>query len=118
MASSGEKFTKLGEIQPGQLWAPTSLDEWIKREEARHRLRSEAFQLEQERSLRSRCATLIFWLAALQSAGGFVILFLVGLGCLEFTGNTLTLIFSGLLAEIFGLLFVVTRFLFSRSNSA
>ena len=105
---------RVQEIEPGQLWLPESFEEWADRERIRTFLPAWSAQADHERRLRERCAWMIFALSAVQTLGGFGLLVAIGLQALQIDGGLLKLIFSALLAEIFGLFYVLARYLFSR----
>ncbi len=63
--------------------------------------------------LKKKYATFFFWLLVVQLIAMNVVLILVGMGNLNFTDVTMNLYMGGTLAEVFGIVFVITRYLFS-----
>lgn len=104
----------IAEIAPGDLWNPRSFDEWEGRERLRTFLPAWSAQSEHERSLRGKCTWMIFALALLQTVGGFALLTGLGLRYLVLSDSVISVIFVGLMAEIFGLFALVVRYLFNQ----
>lgn len=104
----------ISEIAPGDLSGLGSFEEWATRERLRTFLPAWAAQAEHERTLRGRCAWMIFALALLQSVGAFALIIGIGRGWLLIDPGVLKILFSALLAEIFGLFVIVVRYLFSQ----
>lgn len=99
---------------PAELWTPKTYEEWEARERLLVVLNAWEAQANQERILRSRCAWMIFSLAAFQSLAGAGLLLGLGRGWLSLDPDFLKILYSALLAEVFGLFFVVARYLFNR----
>src|SRR5579864_2678281 len=99
---------------PVELWLPTTYEEWEARERLLVALSAWEAQANQERTLRGRCAWMIFSLAVFQSLAGAALLLGLGRGWLSLDPDFLKILYSALLAEVFGLFFVVARFLFNQ----
>lgn len=106
--------TSVSEISPGDLWNPKSFEEWEGRERLRAFLPAWSAQSEHERGLRGKCTWMIFFLALVQTLGGFALLFGMGTGQLALSDSVISIIFTGLMAEIFGLFALVVRYLFNQ----
>lgn len=68
---------------PAELWTPKTYEEWEARERLLVVLNAWEAQANQERILRSRCAWMIFSLAAFQSLAGAGLLLGLGRGWLS-----------------------------------
>lgn len=106
----------VGEIRPGDpdTWQPGSIEEWAERERTRTFLAAWAEQMAHERQLRSLSAKLIFVLVAGQTVGVFAILIASGAGWLTLDPVALRMLLPTVLAEIFGLGYLVAKYLFSQ----
>jgi hypothetical protein len=96
-----------------ELFDPEHADWLLRERRLKAYLDSWAKQAGHERTLRTRCALVIFSLAGFQSVGGAVLLVCLGRGWLKLDAILLDILFTGLLGQIFGLFFVVVRYLFS-----
>jgi hypothetical protein len=105
-----------GEIAPsaGDAWQPTSYGEWEARERAKTFLAAWAEQMSHERSLRSFSAKSIFALIVAQVVATFTLVIVQGLGWLQIDKSILQILVPSVLAEVFGLGFLVTKYLFSQ----
>ncbi|MDO9460913.1 MAG: hypothetical protein Q7N95_12480, partial [Alphaproteobacteria bacterium] len=101
-------------IEPGDLWNPNNFAEWAERERTKTFLAVWSAQADHERKLRGRCALMIFLLAAFQSVSGIALLVGIGLGKLELDVEFLKILYVAMLGEVFGLFFVVARYLFHK----
>jgi hypothetical protein len=105
---------RLKPFDPESLWSPRSFKEWAAQRRLMVFLQAWEAQADQERILRGRCAWMIFSLALFQSGAGAALLVAIGLGKLTLEANFLKILYSALLTEVFGLFFVLTRYLFSQ----
>jgi hypothetical protein len=112
MRFSDDRLDRITE--PAELWAPQTYEEWEARERLLVALKVWEAQANQERTLRGRCAWMIFSLAAFQSVGGAALLLGLGRGWLKLDPEFLKILYSALLAEVFGLFFVIARYLFNQ----
>lgn len=97
------------------VWRPGSYIEWEARERTRTFLATWAEQMTHEQKLRTAGARTIFWLIGLQVAGAFGLVVAQGLGWLTLDAGLLKVLLPSVFAEVFGLGFVVTKYLFSQS---
>ncbi len=104
---------ELGTGDPS-IWRPGSYQEWEARERTRTFLAAWAQQMHHEQKLRTMGAKTIFWLIGLQVAGAFGVVTAQGLGWLALDLELLKVLLPSVLAEVFGLGFVVTKYLFSQ----
>jgi hypothetical protein len=104
------------ELRPGDpsTWSPNSFTEWEASEKLRAYLQAWTQQMNEERSLRSLYAKLIFGLVAFEIVGGMALLTLIGAGVLQIDVNLLKVVFTAGLAQVFGLGLLVTRYLFGK----
>lgn len=105
-----------GEISPrgSDAWQPTSYREWEDRERAKTFLAAWSEQMSHERSLRSFSAKWIFALIVLQVVATFLLVLAQGLGWIEIDKQILQVLIPSVLAEVFGLGFLVVKYLFSQ----
>jgi hypothetical protein len=104
------------EISPrgSDAWQPTSYREWEDRERAETFLTAWSEQMSHERSLRSFSAKWIFALIVLQVVATFLLVLAQGLGWIEIDKQILQVLIPSVLAEVFGLGFLVVKYLFSQ----
>jgi hypothetical protein len=95
-------------------WQPTTFNEWERQAQLSVFLPAWEEQANQERILRGRCAWMIFSLSAFQSLAGVALLIGIGLQVFVIEANLLKILFSGALTEIFGLFFILARYLFNQ----
>lgn len=105
-----------GEVQPGDgdVWQPNSFAEWQAAERTKTYLNAWSEQLAHERDLRSYWARMLFKLIAWQVAGTFVLVIGQGLGCFEFGQGVLQVLIPSVFGEVFGMGFIVVKYLFSQ----
>src|SRR5665213_640812 len=101
---------------PAELWNPQTFEEWAAQRRLIVFLDAWEAQANQERILRGRCAWMIFSLAGFQTIAGTVLLAAIGLGKLTIEVQFLKILFSALLTEVFGLFFLLTRYLFNQPS--
>lgn len=108
--------TRLQEIEPGDpsVWQPQSFGEWEALEKTKTFLAAWTDQMVHERSLRSLAAKVIFGLIGAQVLGVFAVLALQGLDVLHLDVGVLQVLIPSVLGDVFGLGFVVTKYLFSQ----
>ena len=108
--------TRLQEIVPGDpsVWQPQSFSEWEARERTKTFLAAWTDQMVHERSLRSLAAKVIFGLIGAQVLAVFAVLALQGLDVLRLEVGVLQVLIPSVLGDVFGLGFVVTKYLFSQ----
>jgi len=109
----------LGEVRPrdGSSWEPNNFAEWEARERLQAFLRVWSQQADDERKMRSLYAKMIFSLISVEVAFAFVIILLVGADVLHFDVTLLKVLFPSVLAQVFGLGYLVTRYLFGKQLS-
>lgn len=105
----------LREVTPGDpaVWQPQSYAEWEARERTQAFLAAWIDQMGHERSLRSLAARVVFSLIGAQVLGVFTLLVLQGTGVISLDHDVLKVVVPSVLADVFGLGFVVTKYLFS-----
>lgn len=108
--------TQIQEIEPGDpsVWQPQSFSEWEALEKTKTFLAAWTDQMVHERSLRSLAAKVIFGLIGAQVLGVFAVLALQGLAVLHLDVGVLQVLIPSVLGDVFGLGFVVTKYLFSQ----
>lgn len=112
MRFSDDRLDRIND--PAELWTPQTYEEWEARERLLVTLNAWEAQANQERTLRGRCAWMIFSLAAFQTLAAAALLLALGRSWLSLDPDFLKILFSALLAEVFGLFFVVARYLFNQ----
>lgn len=95
-------------------WQPASYVEWEARERARTVLAAWSSQTTHERSLRSFTARRIFVLIVVQVVSTFALVVAQGAGWLKIDVTVLKVLIPSVLTEVFGLGFLVIRYLFSQ----
>jgi hypothetical protein len=105
-----------GEIAPSAVdtWQPSSYNEWEARERAKTFLSAWSEQMSHERSLRAFSAKSIFALIVAQVVATFSLVIAQGLGWLQIDHTILQILIPSVLAEVFGLGFLITKYLFSQ----
>lgn len=106
----------VGELQPGDpsVWHPQSYDEWERQERVTALLSAWTEQAKDERQLRRSYAKWIFGLITLQVVAVFGLLLALGMGRFELDVSMLKVVLPSVLGEVFGLGFVVAKYLFSQ----
>ncbi|NKJ03852.1 hypothetical protein [Rhizobium sp. SG741] len=106
----------LGEVKPqdGSSWEPNNFAEWEARERLQAFLRVWSQQSDDEREMRSLYAKMIFTLICAEVAFAFLLIVLIGAGILHFEVTLLKVLFPSVLAQVFGLGYLVTRYLFGK----
>lgn len=109
----------LGEVKPldGSSWEPNNFAEWEARERLQAYLRVWSQQADDERKMRSLYAKMIFSLICAEVAIAFVLMILIGADVLHFDVSLLKVLFPSVLAQVFGLGYLVTRYLFGKQLS-
>ncbi|MCD7111670.1 hypothetical protein LRX75_21800 [Rhizobium sp. DKSPLA3] len=109
----------LGEVKPqdGSSWEPNNFAEWEARERLQAYLRVWSQQTDDERKMRSLYARMIFSLICVEVAFAFVLIVLIGADVLHFDVTLLKVLFPSVLAQVFGLGYLVTRYLFGKQLS-
>lgn len=109
----------LGEVKPqdGSSWEPNNFAEWEARERLQAYLRVWSQQTDDERKMRSLYAKMIFSLICVEVALAFVLMLLIGADVLHFDVTLLKVLFPSVLAQVFGLGYLVTRYLFGKQLS-
>ncbi|MHB1210606.1 MAG: hypothetical protein ACYC1I_13025 [Acidimicrobiales bacterium] len=105
------------ELLPGDpsAWRPSSFDEWVARERTQAFLTEWSAQVVDERRLRRAWATWVFVLIAGQTLGAFALVLLQGRGLLALDVSLLKIVFPSVFGEVFGLGYLVAKYLFSHS---
>jgi archaellum biogenesis protein FlaJ (TadC family) len=106
----------LGEVRPqdGSSWEPNNFAEWEARERLQAYLRVWSQQTDDERKMRSLYAKMIFSLICVEVAFAFLLMVLIGAEVLHFDVTLLKVLFPSVLAQVFGLGYLVTRYLFGK----
>jgi len=106
----------LTELVPGDptVYQPQNFNEYLAREKARTFLGAWTDQMVHERSLRSLAAKVIFGLIGGQVLAVFAVVVLQGLGDLKLDVKVMQILIPSVLGDVFGLGFVVTKYLFSQ----
>lgn len=114
--ASANPPTALAEIAPGDpsVWEPQSFSEWEALAKTRTFLAAWTDQTAHERALRSLAAKVIFALIGAQVVGVFAIIVLHGREVLSLEVGVLQVLIPSVLGDVFGLGFVVTKYLFSQ----
>lgn len=104
------------EVAPGSsdVWQPGSYKEWEGRERTRAFLAAWSQQMSHERDLRSLSAKCIFGLVVAQVAGAFGLVAAQGAGWLALDPSVLQVLIPSVLAEVFGLGYLVVKYLFNQ----
>ncbi len=102
------------EIRPGspEVWRPNSFQEWIEFKRVSAVMEAWSEQARHERALRLSASRWIFSLIALQVLGVFFIIASIGFGFMALDVRVLQVLIGAVCADIFGLGFVVVRFLY------
>lgn len=102
------------EIRPGgpSLWQPNNFQEWIELKRVDAVLEAWSEQARHERGLRISSANWIFLLIGVQVAAIFGIIGLIGFGWMSIDVPVLQVLIGAVCADVFGLGFAVTRFLY------
>lgn len=95
-----------------ELWRPNSFNEWVELKRVDAVLSAWTEQAKQERALRLSTSKWIFGLIVMQILGVFVIVVSIGIGSMNLNVSVLQILISGICAEVFGLGFLVTKFLY------
>ena len=82
------------------------------REKKTQPMSQEDMDKEQDRTLKNKWASWFVWILIVQLALMNIVFMLVGLGLLEFSDISLNVFMGGTLAEVFGVIIVITRNLF------
>jgi hypothetical protein len=108
--------TVVSEIQPGDptLWRPQSFSEWEQLERAKTFLAAWSEQVADERALRRGYAKAIFGLISFQVFAVFGLLVAQGLGKVTLDISLLKVLLPSVLSEVFGLGYLVAKYLFSQ----
>ncbi len=99
--------------QPKNFQRVDEIETQRKREEIRT-LTAENDSKEADNSLKKQYGVWLIIILAIQLAVMNIIFVLVGLGCLQFEESVLQLFIAGTLTEVFGLVAVVTHYLFKK----
>lgn len=105
----------IGEVEPGY-WKPQSIDEWAEVQKTTAFLNTWTEQQAHERSLRKMMGIWIFVLITLQVLGVFGIVFLDAYKQLTLNADIVKLLIPSVLGEVFGLGFVVVKYLFNPAS--
>jgi hypothetical protein len=114
MKSVSIELAAVEEIHPGspEIWRPNSFQEWIELKRVDAVLDAWSEQARHERALRFSSSRWIFLLIALQVFGIFLFMGLIGLGVMIIDVTVLQVLIGAVCADVFGLGFAVTRFLY------
>lgn len=104
----------VGEVKDADLWHPQTLEEWSRWQQEKSFLSAWNAQADHERKLRETCMWMIFGLVMIQTLGSFVIISLLGVGVFHLDEILIRILYPSLLAQIFGLFFIVARYLFDK----
>ena len=104
------------ELAPGA-WRPESLQEYLEMQESSTFLRAWAEQQESERSLRKMIGIWVFCLISLQIVGVFGVVIWDG-GQRKVDAGLVKVLVPSVLGEVFGMGFVVVKYLFRLSDLA
>lgn len=96
------------------MWTPKSYSEWESRERVRTFLDAWSEQVRDERSLRRTCANWIFCVISFQVLAVVGLVIAQGIGRLQLDLGLLKVLLPSLLGDVFGLGFVVVKYLFSQ----
>jgi len=112
-------LTIVNEVQPEDVsaWEPNSFAEWEAKERLRAYLRVWSQQMDDERKMRSLYAKMIFILISSEVLFAFLLIGLLGSRILILDVSLLKILFPSVLAQIFGLGYLVTRYLFGKQLS-
>ena len=105
----------IGEITPGSetVWQPASYAEWEARTRLTTFLAAWKAQMADERGMRRTFARWIFGLITVQIVMAFGLVIAAGLGWLHIDVAVMQVLIPSVLAEVFGLGLLVTKYLFS-----
>ncbi|MFH1982974.1 MAG: hypothetical protein ABIL58_14125 [Pseudomonadota bacterium] len=103
------------EVQEGY-WRPQTFEEWKQVQVSNAIISAWKEQQNSERQLRRRVANWIFSLISCQIAAVFMTLFLIGFGIISLTESMIKVLLPSVIAEIFGMGFIVVKYLFNNSG--
>ena len=103
-----------GELEQGY-WQPQTLAEWAEVQRTTAFLSTWIKQQEQERGLRKMIGAWVFILITLQVAGVFALVTLDATKTLTLNTRIVQLLIPSVLAEVFGMGFIVVKYLFNPS---
>lgn len=107
----------VNEVKPGSLdWVPQSAEEWIAVEKSKVFLDVWKGQQNQERGLREKYAHWVFVLISIQLVVVFGLVIFIGLKWLDFDDNIIEILIPSVISEIFGMGFLVVKYLFSKPS--
>lgn len=92
---------------------PTNIDEWQLKKQITVFLATWEKQNDQERSLRKMIGVWVFILISFQVFGVFFLIFLDAIKCITLNQSLVQILIPSVLTEIFGLGYVVTKYLFN-----
>lgn len=105
-----------GELEP-EYWKPQSLTEWSEMQRTTAFLSTWIKQQNQERGLRKMIGIWVFVLISLQVAGVFALVALDATEAVTLNTSIVQLLIPSVLAEVFGMGFVVVKYLFNPSST-
>jgi hypothetical protein len=105
----------LEEVGP-EYWIPQTLEEWAEVQKTKAFLNAWMQQQAQERSLRKKIGIWVFILITLQVTGVFGLVFLDACKLLMLNTDIVKFLIPSVLSEVFGLGFVVVKYLFNPAS--
>ena len=103
---------------PTDYWKPQSLEEWSRARSAEAIINAWVEQQNQERELKKIYACWVFVLISFQIIAIFLLVVLEGLNHFQLNENIIKILLPTALAEIFGMGFLVVKYLFRESTQS
>jgi len=105
----------VGDIEAGY-WRPQNLNEWTETQKTAAFLDAWAQQQQQERSLRKMIGIWVFILITFQVIAVILLVLIDALHVITLNTEILKFLIPSILGEVFGMGFVVVKYLFTPSN--
>lgn len=106
-----------GELEP-EYWRPQSLQEWNEFAKTSALVEVWVEQQTHERSLRRTIGIWVFWLISLQILGVFALVVLDALKIFSVNQTLTEILIPSVLGEVFGMGFVVVKYLFNAKSTS
>ena len=103
----------LGDTEP-DYWRPKSLSEWVKLKKTSIEIETWKQQQNQERALRRVIGFWVFVIISFQILALFGLVLFEGLDYIDIDENVAKIFIPSAIAEVFGMGFLVVKYLFSR----
>ncbi len=104
-----------GEL-PDNYWQPKNLQEWLEMKKTETTLSTWKEQQDQERDLRKTISKVIFTIISCQLVAIFFLVTADSLSWIKINENILQILFPSAVFEVFGMGFIVVKYLFSKPS--